>query len=101
MHVTQVELVDLVGASPNSDTDDGPELFGPARTHYEEETIYRHFACPEYAVCLYFAARRKWGSFSCKRCFRTTSHFGDWEFAFPREVCFQDVVDMFKTDPSK
>ena len=52
---------------------DKKNMLGPYKLAADASDIPRHLDCNNYDLCLGFAARENWQSFSCKGC-RKTNH---------------------------
>lgn len=52
---------------------DKTNMLGPYKLSPDAEEIPRHLDCSNYDLCLGFAAKENWKSFSCEGC-RKTSH---------------------------
>ena len=92
----QVDLVDFVSDDPDSPGFVRRETFGPVRTTPTEDPVYRFTHCPEYGVCLLYAGRRRWGSFSCASCYRTAASRGNWVDAFTKQVTSSELKGSYR-----
>ena len=52
---------------------DKTNMLGPYRLAQDSSEIPRHLDCANYDLCLGFAAKENWQSFSCRGC-RKTNH---------------------------